>query len=474
MNIYRRDEFDSRAYEWNRDGRRLAALSLAAHFVILVAMCATSFLLAIRWWAWPNRLTVGGTFLVLFALLMAFVGLLASAVGAVRNRARRLPPSARHDWALYTYHHLDDTWLDRDGELLLLMARMDIVLGERLRAEDALSEIRMGKLSIDEVKLYDLLWAAAKSLPRVDGERESAQQNGTPWNWYVRYKGIAPDGATRIAFPGDDEIMQWLRFRRGRGRDDRGGRGRRQGAAIARKAEDADSAALVPAAQGVAHGAAQHAAQDAGQDAGQGDGRARERAQKARIELLQATVAAAEDPHRRHPLGVLLYSLMAAHCVFFLGVWLGPANDWLVRPGYLLAAGIAAVACLVAVSVWTAWYMRDRRDSEDRRIGRETTGLRRSANLMADIGMCATVMLFILYGVFMVTYDSSLYQEARSERVVARGVLLEGPDGRPAAYDIVTVLSPDAPGDAVGCYRAPDFIFMEKCTDPKALALLGR
>lgn len=163
---------------------------------------------------------------------------------------------------------------------------------------------------------------------------------------------------------------------------------------------------------------------------------------------MREAVASAATRPRRHAAIPALYGIMLAHCVFFLGVWLGVDQQagWQLRIPYERVGGYLTSLFMVILAIVTLVLLRD----DDREARGERQRAPRVAAAVPRIALALVVMLFAGYLALHVTASAD-----SNERVVASGV---AEDGR--SYDYLAVTENSNGGTS--SYRASDPILMER------------
>lgn len=207
-NIYDTTGFDSKEYGWNKRAHRLAVTYTVLQYVLwalTLALLAWAFL-------WMLGILRNGGLGILPCLgVLASVAALnicmqVSLARLFENSSLRLNPDERHDWLLYEYHHGGRRYKRRRSDLLLALARMDLLRQRHDLARLALGEADVQDFDGIQLKTYDLLWIATSCL---DGNRDEAE------TWLVRYRGFSAGNARHatsqdLRFPSDSMLTSWI------------------------------------------------------------------------------------------------------------------------------------------------------------------------------------------------------------------------------------------------------------------------
>ena len=137
----------------------------------------------------------------LIAILELAYGLRIAMLAQNRKKAYQLAPEERHEYAKYLYEKQYRRYPAVANQMLFVMARMSVLLGNYERAGEELVDIRTDKCNPVQLKLYYYLRiVTAQATEDVD----SVQENLT------RFAGI-PD--VKGAYPSEAEIAMWIEQR---------------------------------------------------------------------------------------------------------------------------------------------------------------------------------------------------------------------------------------------------------------------
>lgn len=137
----------------------------------------------------------------LIAILELAYGLRIAMLAQNRKKAYQLAPEERHEYAKYLYEKQYRRYPAVANQMLFVMARMSVLLGNYERAREELVDIRTDKCNPVQLKLYYYLRiVTAQATEDVD----SVQENLT------RFAGI-PD--VKGAYPSEAEIAMWIEQR---------------------------------------------------------------------------------------------------------------------------------------------------------------------------------------------------------------------------------------------------------------------
>lgn len=137
----------------------------------------------------------------LIAILELAYGLRIAMLAQNRKKAYQLAPEERHEYAKYLYEKQYRRYPVVANQMLFVMARMSVLLGNYERAREELVDIRTDKCNPVQLKLYYYLRIiTAQATEDVD----SVQENLT------RFAGI-PD--VKGVYPSEAEIAMWIEQR---------------------------------------------------------------------------------------------------------------------------------------------------------------------------------------------------------------------------------------------------------------------
>ena len=137
----------------------------------------------------------------LLAIVELAYGLRIALMARRRKRSYQLSTEERHDYAQYLYEKQYRRYPAVANQMLFVMARMSVLLGNYERAREELVDIRTDKCNPVQLKLYYYLRiVTAQATEDVD----SVQENLT------RFAGI-PD--VKGAYPSEAEIAMWIEQR---------------------------------------------------------------------------------------------------------------------------------------------------------------------------------------------------------------------------------------------------------------------
>ena len=137
----------------------------------------------------------------LIAILELAYGLRIAMLAQNRKKAYQLAPEERHEYAKYLYEKQYRRYPVVANQMLFVMARMSVLLGNYERAREELVDIRTDKCNPVQLKLYYYLRiVTAQATEDVD----SVQENLT------RFAGI-PD--VKGAYPSESELAMWIEQR---------------------------------------------------------------------------------------------------------------------------------------------------------------------------------------------------------------------------------------------------------------------
>ena len=137
----------------------------------------------------------------LLAIVELAYGLRIALMARRRKRSYQLSTEERHDYAQYLYEKQYRRYPAVANQMLFVMARMSVLLGNYERAREELVDIRTDKCNPVQLKLYYYLRiVTAQATEDVD----SVQENLT------RFAGI-PD--VKGAYPSESEIAMWIEQR---------------------------------------------------------------------------------------------------------------------------------------------------------------------------------------------------------------------------------------------------------------------
>lgn len=137
----------------------------------------------------------------LLAIVELAYGLRIALMARRRKRSYQLSTEERHDYAQYLYEKQYRRYPAVANQMLFVMARMSVLLGNYERAGEELVDIRTDKCNPVQLKLYYYLRiVTAQATEDVD----SVQENLT------RFAGI-PD--VKGAYPSESELAMWIEQR---------------------------------------------------------------------------------------------------------------------------------------------------------------------------------------------------------------------------------------------------------------------
>lgn len=137
----------------------------------------------------------------LLAIVELAYGLRIALMARRRKRSYQLSTEERHDYAQYLYEKQYRRYPAVANQMLFVMARMSVLLGNYERAREELVDIRTDKCNPVQLKLYYYLRiVTAQATEDVD----SVQENLT------RFAGI-PD--VKGAYPSESELAMWIEQR---------------------------------------------------------------------------------------------------------------------------------------------------------------------------------------------------------------------------------------------------------------------
>ena len=137
----------------------------------------------------------------LIAILELAYGLRIAMLAQNRKKSYQLAPEERHEYAKYLYEKQYRRYPAVANQMLFVMARMSVLLGNYERAGEELVDIRTDKCNPVQLKLYYYLRIiTAQATEDVD----SVQENLT------RFTGI-PD--VKGAYPSESELAMWIEQR---------------------------------------------------------------------------------------------------------------------------------------------------------------------------------------------------------------------------------------------------------------------
>ena len=137
----------------------------------------------------------------LIAILELAYGLRIAMLAQNRKKSYQLAPEERHEYAKYLYEKQYRRYPAVANQMLFVMARMSVLLGNYERAGEELVDIRTDKCNTVQLKLYYYLRIiTAQATEDVD----SVQENLT------RFTGI-PD--VKGAYPSESELAMWIEQR---------------------------------------------------------------------------------------------------------------------------------------------------------------------------------------------------------------------------------------------------------------------
>ena len=137
----------------------------------------------------------------LIAILELAYGLRIAMLAQNRKKSYQLAPEERHEYAKYLYEKQYRRYPAVANQMLFVMARMSVLLGNYERAGEELVDIRTDKCNPVQLKLYYYLRTiTAQATEDVD----SVQENLT------RFTGI-PD--VKGAYPSESELAMWIEQR---------------------------------------------------------------------------------------------------------------------------------------------------------------------------------------------------------------------------------------------------------------------
>ena len=137
----------------------------------------------------------------LIAILELAYGLRIAMLAQNRKKSYQLAPEERHEYAKYLYEKQYRRYPAVANQMLFVMARMSVLLGNYERAGEELVDIRTDKCNPVQLKLYYYLRIiTAQATEDVD----SVQENLT------RFAGI-PD--VKGAYPSESELAMWIEQR---------------------------------------------------------------------------------------------------------------------------------------------------------------------------------------------------------------------------------------------------------------------
>lgn len=405
-------------YPWDRRGLSIARRLRAATWLLRILTVATAAVAC----AWLLGVIEGIGIVAIFGTYAAVVavalGLRQATLLAFGRRSHTLPPDARHDYTLYAYRWLGKRSRRASSQVLLSIARIDVLRSRPDLAINALGRVDTQLLSPEQLKLFYLLNALAVAsteegerddapardgipsasrrddaatgpaqprahrpqppasddattiAPSGDSQRQVPRERGLPTepsarDWLVRYSGIA--ATADRGFPSDQLVEDWV---------DR--------LEASTDGNLADPSSLDPSAA---------------------DGRWDE---------AKAAVDGISLSRHAHPLGVATVSLMLAHCLFYYGLDLGidSGSGWSLRIPYATVASPLAAVFVLALAVMAAvWlFRRVRRD----RLATTTT------RVQSILGGVAVVLLGLVAACG--TLLSASFGYDGTERVLRTGV----------------------------------------------------
>ena len=137
----------------------------------------------------------------LIAILELAYGLRIAMLAQNRKKSYQLAPEERHEYAKYLYEKQYRRYPAVANQMLFVMARMSVLLGNYERAGEELVDIRTDKCNPVQLKLYYYLRIiTAQATEDVD----SVQENLT------RFTGI-PD--VKGVYPSESELAMWIEQR---------------------------------------------------------------------------------------------------------------------------------------------------------------------------------------------------------------------------------------------------------------------
>lgn len=405
-------------YPWDRRGLSVARRLRAATWLLRILTVATAAVACAWLLGVIEGIGIAAIFGTYAAVVAVALGLRQATLLAFGRRSRTLPPDARHDYTLYAYRWLGKRNKRASSQVLLSIARIDVLRSRPDLAINALGRVDTQLLSPEQLKLFYLLNAlavasteagerddapardgipsasrrddavtdpvqppasrcqppasgdAATPAPSDDGRQQVPLEPGIPTepsarDWLVRYSGIA--AASVRGFPSDQLVGDWV---------DR----------------------LEGGTAGSQAGPSPH-------DPSSADGRWDE---------AQAAVDGISLSRHAHPLGVATVSLMLAHCLFYYGLDLGidSVSGWSLRIPYATVASPLAAVFVLALAVMAAvWlFRRVRRD----RLATTTT------RVQSILGGVAVVLLGLVAACG--TLLSASFGYDGTERVLRTGV----------------------------------------------------
>ncbi|MCC6099783.1 MAG: hypothetical protein LIV25_11160 [Olsenella sp.] len=405
-------------YPWDRRGLSVARRLRAAIWLLRMLTVTTVAIACVWLLGVIEGIGIAAIFGTYAAVVAVALGLRQATLLAFGRRSRTLPPDARHDYTLYAYRWLGKRNKRASSQVLLSIARIDVLRSRPDLAINALGRVDTQLLSPEQLKLFYLLNAlaaasteagerddapardgipsasrrddavtdpiqppasrrqpsasddAATPTPSDDGRQQVPSEPSRPdkpsaRDWLVRYSGIA--ATADRGFPSEQLVEGWVDRLEG--------------------------------------GTAGGQADPSPRDPGAADGRRDE---------AQAAVDGISLSRHAHPLVVAAVSLMLAHCLFYYGLDLGinSGSGWSLRIPYAtVASPLAAVFALVLAVMAAVWlFRRGRRD----RLATTTT---RVQSILGGVAV-VTLALVAACGTLL----SAAFGYDGTERVLRTGV----------------------------------------------------
>lgn len=314
-------------YPWDGRGLSVAKHLRAAIWLLRILTVATAAVACAWLLGVVGGIGIAAVFGTYAAVVTVALGLRQATLLAFGRRSRTLPPNAQHDYALYVYRWQGKRNKRASSQVLLSIARIDVLRSRPDLAIDALGRVETQLLSPEQLKIFYLLNVlatasteacerddtlardgipsasrrddaatdpahppasrrqpstsddAATAAPSDNSQRQVPSEPSHPTkpsarDWLVRYSGIA--AAADRGFPSDQLVEAWVNR-------------------------------LEASAGGDRADPSPHEPDDAG----------------GRWDEAQATIDGISPTHHAHPLWVAAASLMLAHCLFYYGLDLG-------------------------------------------------------------------------------------------------------------------------------------------------------
>lgn len=424
-------------YSWDPRGRAMGKRFRVANLAIRV-LAVAAIVLAVVWLLGAiDGIGVSAVVFVVVAILALAFGLDRAIALAISKRASRLPPEARHDYLLFLYRWQGKKRQRDASQLLVALARIDVLRSRFDLAQDALTLVETRQITRPQLKLYYLLCAltSANVAHPISAEKCGGASKGTfnggpddfrgsdtaensaggphgtsPRDWLARYSGVSAPQWQK--FPSDDVVTHW--FEGISPQVDCYAAGGMNGADLCEYNADSMCDAI-------------------------------------------AGIVLADVPS---PVLIAATSVMVAHCLFYYGLESGVKADagWSLRIPYATSAGVVAAIFVLVLAGVTVYgiHRRHRREQPKARWAARVRGVvAYIAIVLLGLSLAGSTLLSIVFA-----YDGS-------ERVLKAGVTESGSDESGLAastYDYLAVVwyGYDPDGSRTMYYRASDPFLMER------------